>query len=131
VNVAQLNDAHPAFPQIIKQISADEAILLSKLADGAFSQVAHAEIDRARNLFRAAVIEREDIPRDGLRFPDNARLYVEHLHQLGLVEFSTTRSPEATMTGAQQTGSRTFGEHQLSRWGQQFVRACTSKTPAT
>ncbi len=46
----------------------------------------------------------------------NARLYIEHLNQLGLVEFSTTRSPEATMTGGQQTGSRTFGEHQLSRW---------------
>ncbi len=129
MNIAQLNDAHPAFPQIIKQISADEAILLSKLADGAFSQVAHAEIDRARNLFRPGVIESEGIPRDGLKFPDNARLYIEHLNQLGLVEFSTTRSPEATMTGGQQTGSRTFGEHQLSRWGRQFVRACTSKTP--
>lgn len=129
MNVAQLNDAHPAFPQIIKQISADEAILLSKLADGPFSQVAHAEIDRARNLFRPGVIESEGIPRDGLKFPDNARLYIEHLNRLGLIEFSTTRSPEATMTGDQQTGSRTFGEHQLSRWGRQFVRACTSKTP--
>jgi hypothetical protein len=131
MNDARLNDAHPAFPQIIKQISADEAIVLRKLADGAFSQVAHAEIDRVRNLFLAPVIESDAIPRDGLRFPDNARLYIEHLHQLGLVEFNVTRSPEATMTGGQQTGSRTFGEHQLSRWGQQFVRACTSKTPVT
>jgi len=129
MNSAQLNDAHPAFPQIIKQVSADEAILLSKLADGAFSQVAHAELDRVRNLFKPTVIESEGIPRDGLRFPDNARLYIEHLYQLGLVEFSTTKSPESTMTGGQQTGSRTFGEHQLTRWGRQFVRACTSKTP--
>src|ERR1700732_1602172 len=89
MNVAQLNNAHPAFPQIIKQISADEAILLCKLADGPFSQVAHAEIDRARNLFRPGVIESEGIPRDGLKFPDNARLYI------------ATRSPEATMTGGQ------------------------------
>jgi hypothetical protein len=129
MNIAQLNDAHPAFPQIIKQISADEAVLLSKLADGPFSQIAHAEIDPARNLFRPAVIENESIPRDGLKFPENARLYIEHLYQLGLVEFSVTKSPEATMTGGKQTGSRTFGEHQLSRWGRQFVRACTSKTP--
>jgi hypothetical protein len=129
MNAAQLNDAHPAFPQIIKQISADEAVLLSKLADGAFSQIVHAEIDQARNLFRPAVIESEGIPRNGLKLPGNARLYTEHLNQLGLVEFSVTKSPEATVTGGKQTGSRTFGEHQLSRWGQQFVRACTSKTP--
>jgi hypothetical protein len=127
MNTAQLNDAHPAFPQIIKQISADEAILLKKLADGAFSQVAHSEMDRARNLFKPSVIESDAIPRQGLMFPENARLYIEHLNQLGLVEFSVTKSPQATMTAGQQTGSRTFGEHQLSRWGRQFVRACTSK----
>jgi hypothetical protein len=39
MNTGQLKDAHPAFPQIIKQISADEAILLKGLADGAFSQI--------------------------------------------------------------------------------------------
>jgi hypothetical protein len=93
------------------------------------ARFAHAEIDRVRNLFKPGVIESDAIPRDGLMFPENARLYIEHLNQLGLIEFSPTKSPEATMTGGQQTGSRTFGEHQLSRWGRQFVRACTSKTP--
>ena len=33
--------AHPAFPQIVRQLSADEAILLTRFARGNFTRVAY------------------------------------------------------------------------------------------
>ncbi|OSJ12256.1 hypothetical protein BST63_28465 [Bradyrhizobium canariense] len=116
--------AHPAFPGIIKTLSSDEAKLLKTLGDRPLEQISSSKLDRARNLFEPGVIEELAIP-DGLDFPENARLYFEHLNQLGLIEMNVTRSPEPIMSAGTQIGIRNFGEHQLSRWGRQFIQACT------
>jgi 3'-phosphoadenosine 5'-phosphosulfate sulfotransferase (PAPS reductase)/FAD synthetase len=115
--------AHPAFPGIIRNLSADEAKILKALTAKPINQVSSAKLDLVRNLFEPAVIEVLAAP-DGLDFPENARVYIEHLHQLGLIEMSVTRSPEPIMEERTQVGVRNFGEHQLSRWGRQFVQAC-------
>jgi Abortive infection alpha len=115
--------AHPAFPGIIKNLAADEARILKALATKPIEQIASAKYDRARNLFEPSVIEKLAIPK-GLDFPENAQVYFDHLTQLGLIEISATRTPEAIMSEGVQVGVRNFGEHQLTRWGRQFIRAC-------
>jgi hypothetical protein len=129
MNATHLNDAHPAFPQIVKQISADEAVLLSKLADRAFSQVAHADYDRARNLFSPLAIEADGTPLDGLRFPANARLYIEHLNQLGLLEIQRDAKSRSHHHERAANRFQDVRRTPTQSVGRQFVRACTSKTP--
>jgi hypothetical protein len=108
---------------LVRALSADEARILQSLAHKPIRQVTTSKLDRMRNLFEPSVFEAFDVP-DGLAFPSNSRIYLEHLHQLGLIEVSVTRSPESIMASGVQVGVRNFGEHQLSLWGQQFIRAC-------
>jgi hypothetical protein len=129
MDATRQGDAHPSFPGIIKNLSADEARLLQSIAEQPFKQISSAKLDRVRNLFEPATIEVLAIPEDDLTFPANGTIYLEHLHQLGLIEMSVTRSPEPIMEDGVQVGVRNFGEHQLSRWGRQFIRACTAKRP--
>lgn len=115
--------AHPAFPGIIKNLSADEAKILAALAAQPAKVVTTSRLDRARNLFDPSVTEELAKP-DGLDFPENALMYYQHLQQMGLVDASATRSPETLMQGGVQIGIRNFGEYLLSNWGRQFIRAC-------
>jgi hypothetical protein len=51
----RLASAHPAFPGIIKNLSADEARILKALAIGPLKQITSSKYDRERNLFEPAV----------------------------------------------------------------------------
>jgi hypothetical protein len=122
---SRLKDAHPAFPSIIRALSSDEAKLLKSLAtNNPVRQISSSKLDRVRNLFEPMIIEALQVPAD-LDYPGNARIYLEHLRQLGLVEISVTRAPEAIMEEGIQVAVRNFAEHQLSLWGIQFMRAVT------
>jgi hypothetical protein len=121
---SRLKDAHPAFPSIIRALSSDEAKLLKSLAKGPIGQISSSKLDRTKNLFEPMVIEALQVPAD-LEYPGNARIYLEHLRQLGLVEISVTRAPEPLMEEGIQVAVRNFGAHQLSLWGIQFMRAVT------
>jgi hypothetical protein len=90
--------AHPAFAGIIKNLSADEARILKTLATGPLKQITSSKLDRERNLFEPAVFEVLATP-DGLDFPENARVYFEHLNQLGLIELNATQGSQGIMDG--------------------------------
>jgi hypothetical protein len=124
---ARINDVHPAFAGLVKALSADEARILQSLTHKPIEQVTTSKLDRARNLFEPPIFETLDLP-DGLEFPSNGRVYLEHLRQLGLIEISVTRSPEPIMNSGVQVGVRNFGEHQLSLWGRQFTNACSGES---
>jgi hypothetical protein len=122
---SRLKDAHPAFPSIIRALSSDEAKLLKSLAkNNPVRQISLSKLDRVRNLFEPMSIEAMQVPAD-IDYPGNARIYLEHLRQLGLVEISVTRAPEPIMEEGIQVAVRNFAEHQLSLWGIQFMRAVT------
>jgi hypothetical protein len=121
---SRLKDAHPAFPSIIRALSSDEAKLLKSLPNNPVRQISSSKLDRIRNLFEPMIIEALQVPAT-LDYPGNARIYLEHLRQLGLVEISTIRAPEPIMEEGVQAAVRNFAEHQLSLWGIQFMRAVT------
>jgi len=80
----RLDEAHPAFPIIIRQLSSDEAKILKSLYDQTFDYVAVSNYDRQTNLFHHDHIETDNLPRDDLSFAGNVPFYFQHLHQLGL-----------------------------------------------
>jgi hypothetical protein len=57
----------PAFPAIIRQLSSDEALILTSLKSRAFDYVTAQPFDRAANLFGLPVIEVDGLPREALQ----------------------------------------------------------------
>ena len=68
----RVGDAHPAFPQIIRQLSSDEAILLKRLGEKPFALISYMEWDQTSRLFGPSKYEFFDVPTDDLHFPQNA-----------------------------------------------------------
>src|SRR5262245_13574847 len=80
----RVNEAHPAYPFIIRQLSLDEARMIKLLKDRQFDHVRTRDWDRATGLFSGGKVEVDEFPRDGLAFPDNVNFYFAHMTQLGL-----------------------------------------------
>lgn len=117
--------AHPAYPLIIKQLSADEAKILHSLLKKNFDFI------YTQDLFdqRVVVIEVDDLPRENLSFPENVSFYMDHLHQLGLAgTFQVgNQAPLHRKDPRTQDGVRVHRQYRLTHFGHQFMQACTPK----
>jgi Abortive infection alpha len=123
----RVSNAHPSFPHIVKQLSADEAKLLNALfltpkplrlvqtfrLAGGLSFPGDTEIDELSST-------------DGLVFPANVAMYRDHMQQLGLLRYSVERAMEPIIAGLVQTGGRNFLEYRLTEFGLKFMRACSA-----
>jgi Abortive infection alpha len=110
----RVNEAHPAYPILIKQLSPDEAIILSKLYDAKY--------------VGPVKIEADALPRDGLAFPENVPFYFEHLNQLGLAGIFQQGNQEPLYDGppiTKQIGVRVRSNYRLTDFGRRFIKACT------
>jgi len=68
----RVEEAHPAYPMIIKQLSADEVKILTLLDGRTFERVHTQVYYFETNLFsREQVVEIDTLPRDELAFPSN------------------------------------------------------------
>jgi hypothetical protein len=120
----RLNDAHPSFPMIIKQLSSDEAkILNSMFASG--EQPGLVQIFQLRSGLAITSTERNDLPVAGLIFPGNISMYTDRLQRLGLIQFHTERPMEPIFVGGVQTGGRNFLICKFTEIGESFMRACS------
>lgn len=118
--------AHPAFPAIIRQLSADEARILSKLKRSTFDYVRTQPLHRATQLFGPGVVERDSLPTADLIFPNKVHFYIEHLNQLGLAGVFQVGNQEPLFDAAQQqNGVRVRSTYRLTSFGRSFVEACT------
>lgn len=120
---SRLNDAHPAFPSIVRQLSVDEANFLAALADG-------KEVKRTMIFHLSGQLTQTTLESDGmstsceLRFSNNVELYRNHLEQLGLVRFDTIAAMAPIIENGRQTGGRNFLKYRLTDFGESFMRAC-------
>src|SRR6516165_8249097 len=81
----RVDEAHPAYPIIIKQLSSDEAKILNSLKSSNFDFVYTVDFDSKRQEFYGhRKVEVDELPRTELSFPKNVPFYFEHLNQLGL-----------------------------------------------
>ena len=91
MNSAKSNSVHPSYIEIIKQLSPDEAKLLSFMKGGnfAFYNVNLKLADHGKNTLMRnfSVIGFKA----GCQFPENITLYLDNLSRLGLVFLDNTR----------------------------------------
>lgn len=127
MNKETVQFAHPAYVLIVKQLSPDEAKVLSLLTKGHYLRVAIADYDSQTNWFAPHKTEKEGFPLDQLSFPDNLDLYIEHLNHLGLAELIQVGNQEALFAhpNRPQSGVRITRSYKLTAFGQSFMRACT------
>jgi hypothetical protein len=123
-------EAHPSYPIIIRQLSSDEAKILSQLRERGFEYVYTQELDHTTNLFHGHTVEEDSFPRQGLSYPERVGFYFEHLDKLGLAGIYQhgNQAPITQGSGMQtiQIGTRVICRYRLTSLGQDFMRACSS-----
>lgn len=123
----RVEEAHPAYPLIIRQLSSDEAKILAVLNGRTYRYVFTRVYDSKTNLFVGAQkVEVDELPRDGLTFTDNVGFYMEHLSQLGLAGVYQEGNQIALHDEqGMQTGVRVISNYRLTDFGRRFVTSCT------
>jgi hypothetical protein len=123
----RVEEAHPAYPLIIRQLSADEVKILDRLNGKTYERVHTQEYFAETNLFsNKQTVESDALPREELAFPNNVDFYFAHLHQLGLAAMYQDGNQEILHGDDPriQTGVRVKTRYTLTDFGQRFVKAC-------
>lgn len=120
---ASVELVHPAFLQIIKQLTRDEAHLLFRLQKGEFQVVDTLDLNKETNRFENRTIELSAIPEDELEVKGAMSIYHAHLESLSLVEWPITRQ-DPIMENGVQLGVRRYSKISLTEFGRLFVAAC-------
>ncbi|PDT68576.1 hypothetical protein CO683_15325 [Bradyrhizobium ottawaense] len=123
--------AHPAFAPLIKQLSVDEAVILrsiyEKLRENDHYKFQFTDdYDPQTNRFFNRKVEIDELPREGLRSPEDVAIYIEHLDKLGLAAVLQFKNQEPLFAGGGgggQSGSRTYARYQLTAFGHEFMKA--------
>lgn len=136
-----INEAHPAYALLIRQLAPDEARILSLLLKRNFSYQWTRDYNHKTRLFGTKItIEIDDLPRTDLVFANNVKLYIQHLFTLGLAGIFDSRQQEPLFetivnqdhsigvpdSRQVQVGIRSFQEYRLTDWGRSFVEACSA-----
>lgn len=127
IDKERVNEAHPAFYQIIDQLSSDEAILLY------FAKNAPVLIDSIHNIksvtgstckFADGIPTLDESLHKKITIIKYLDMYVNHLRALNLVEWKIV-SQEPLMGGdGKQTGVLVHSSMKLTDFGSIFVNAC-------
>jgi hypothetical protein len=135
----RVDNAHPAFTEIIKQLSSDEAVLLVSIAKGPRRWHFRQLLDTQKNAVYGRETLLEERPISELMKPQNFELYMLHLQNLGLLVYYESKEQEREYepTPQRQVGDvihpasrvevalKVFKELKLTPWGEVFVRACS------
>jgi hypothetical protein len=127
----RVNEAHPAYPVLIRQLSEDEAKILNSLDHQQFDYVFTRDYNVSTALFSGMKVEVDDLPKGGLTFPENIQFYFEHLDKLGLAAIRQQGNQEPLFNSTMprtQIGVRVRCKYTLTEFGQRFVRACVGVT---
>jgi hypothetical protein len=117
------NQAHPAFPRIIQQLSDDEAIILFFLKKGPY-RVEQTWQLRNRNI-EDLITTREDLPTSHLHYPQHIWMYMDHLNSLTIAGTWKIQNDELIFDkNSRQTGGKTISQRRLTDFGQLFAAAC-------
>lgn len=143
MNKSRSHEAHPAFLPIIGQLSADEAFFLLRLSENVpslylrekenWSTVSEEIRDGFLNgltlqingvdvMLRDIVLKPEE-----LYYPDNFYIYIEHLNELGLLEYNNDYTRNHTEKWRMITSGRyDMWFIQLTKFGRLFFQCCSA-----
>jgi Abortive infection alpha len=122
----RVDEAHPAFAQIISQLSADEAVLLMILRDHRHCGLQESESISSLPHFVGMERLRADIDEEHLgrlQFPRNAKMYLQHFVALNLLEMTPGGGLGDRFIGPNPS-LRTVGRSRFSGFGELFLKAC-------
>jgi hypothetical protein len=137
---SRVQNAHPAFSQIVRQLSQDEATLLNSMwqlwnEEGrSYRQQFKQDFDRKTATFNNTQMELDEVPRENLAFPENVEFYGQHLYALGITAFfdsakqeplwdDGTKGNDGIDYNRTQTGVRVFKELRFTDVGRKFMAA--------
>jgi hypothetical protein len=121
--------AHPAFPNIIKQLSHDEAVILYFLKKKTYKLKRQSDLNAEGTLFIKTTTLEEAFPLNKLQYPNHIWLYNNHLNSLNLAGTYKLHNPEylyEEKPGSQrrQTGVIEEYERRLDEFGYLFAQSC-------
>jgi hypothetical protein len=117
--------AHPAFPNLIKQLSHDEAVLMYYLKKKGYLVKQQADYSLGENRYFNSRVVFEEFPIEKLQFPEHIWLYSTRLHFLNLAgTYSINQTEYLTDNFGNQVGSINTSERRLDRFGKLFADAC-------
>lgn len=108
--------AHPAFPNIIKQLSHDEAVILFFLKKKPYRYNLRYRLSREETIL-------EEFPLEKLQYPTHMSLYMDHLKSLNIADVITTNH-ESIFEDDKQIGVNTCNERRLKDFGELFAASC-------
>ncbi len=130
--------AHPAFPQIIRQLSHDEAVILFLLKKQSYKVEQQWDLIGKRSENMKTI--KEGFPLDKLNYPENIWIYMEHLGNLALAGTWKTQNDiplydnksyiegsgalQVSHSSGRQTGGIVKSERRLTDFGRLFSKAC-------
>lgn len=126
IDKERVNEAHPAFTQIINQLSPDEAVIIYELSKQSYEYLTNAAYDVETNTFSPSVVRGNNFPVEKLSAPENYSFYLDHLHSLNLagVWQQGNQTPVHDDATKKQTGVEINSLAQLTSFGQLFSKAC-------
>lgn len=125
----RVSEAHPAFSNIIAQLSADEALIIFWLQKKRYLYRTYIPLNpEAKGILsnQAKVIENE-FPTDKLIFPENFAMYIDHLDSLNLAELRPEDHSDSIFDEEQPTvqiGLNIPYSADLTPFGRMFAQAC-------
>jgi hypothetical protein len=119
----RIAEAHPSFIHIISQLSHDEAIILLELRNNDFDFIESFNIDSETHRSVNRIIEKCNLPKERLLFPDNVEINIDHLVSLGLALFPQIKKDIFRDVHLQE-GSRNYFKIHLTDFGRFFIKAC-------
>lgn len=116
--------AHPAFPNIIKQLSYDEAVILYFLKKKSYKIDQRSDLNNDGTLFINKVTTLEEFPLDKLQYPEHIWLYMNHLNSLNIAGTYQIGNQEPIIENDRQIGVNIYSERRLIEFGDLFVSSC-------
>jgi len=126
IDKERVNEAHPAFTQIINQLSPDEAVVIYHLSKQSYEYLTYAAYDSETNTFSPREVMSNQFPVDSLASPENYSFYMDHLHSLNLAGIwqKGNQTPIHDKESDKQIGVEINSIAQLTPFGQLFAKAC-------
>lgn len=123
VDKTKQSKCHPAFPNIIRQLSPDEAVIIFYLKNQKYELKNHSDFDSNKALFINNEVVYNQFPLNKLNSPENFFIYMNHLNSLNLAGIWQKGNQVPTYKDNMQTGVDIYNEVMLTEFGILFAEA--------
>jgi hypothetical protein len=125
VDKDRASEAHPAYAQIIGQLHPDEALILYLLKKQAYHLTEQSNLVAGTTNFKRPEQVSCDFPASKLAFPQNFRLYMDHLYHLSLGSVGRYGNQDIVKDADnKQIAVRNNYCIRLLSFGERFANAC-------